>query len=156
MRAVLPLLLFAAFLPQVALASEPTGEWVVASKKAHIRIVDCAGTLWGVVSWQQSAGVDDKNPDPAKRGRPTFGMPVLMDLKASGPNNWNGALYNSNNGKTYTGGITVVAPDRVRVRGCILGFLCGGEDWTRVDEADNDALSSTATAICKAMDKPGS
>src|SRR4051812_24190388 len=123
MRAILPLLFFAAFLPQAALAAEPTGEWVVASKKAHIRIVDCAGTLWGVVAWQERpGGVDDKNPDPAKRGRPILGMPVLMDLNAAGPNRWDGALYNSNNGKTYTGGITVLAPNLVRVRGCVLGF----------------------------------
>src|ERR1044071_8664805 len=100
MRAILPFLVLAVLLSQAALAAEPIGEWVVASKKAHIRIVDCAGTLWGVVSWQQSAGgVDAKNPDPAKRGRPTLGMPVLMDLKANGANNWAGALYNSNNGK---------------------------------------------------------
>src|SRR3954468_5265835 len=129
MRAILPFLFLAALLPQTALAAEPIGEWVVASKKAHIRIVDCAGTLFGVVSWQQTpGGQDDKNPDPAKRSRSTLGMPVLMDLKANGPNSWNGALYNSNNGKTYAGGITVVAPDRVRVRGCVLGFLCGGEE----------------------------
>src|SRR6185436_14198220 len=108
MRATFPLLFFAALLPQAAIAAEPTGEWLVASKAAHIRIVDCEGTLWGVVSWQQRAGgVDDKNPDLSKRGRPTLGMPVLLGLKASGPNRWGGALYNSQNGKTYSGGITL-------------------------------------------------
>ena len=150
MRAGFPFFFIAAFLPQLALAAEPTGEWVVASKKAHIRIVDCAGVLWGVVSWQQNpGGLDAKNPDPAKRRRPTLGMPVLMDLKAKGPNRWDGALYNSNNGKTYTGGITVVAPNLVRVRGCVLGFLCGGEDWTRVEDAGQPDKDSAA--ICKAM-----
>ena len=155
MRVVLFLLFFTAFLPQLALAAEPTGEWLVASKKAHVRIVDCAGVLWGVISWQQNpGGLDDKNPDPSKRSRPTLGMPVLIALKASGPNQWAGALYNSNNGKTYSGGITLLAPNLVRVRGCVLGFLCGGEDWTRVDEADKDANS--VTSICKAMDRPNS
>jgi uncharacterized protein (DUF2147 family) len=155
MRAFLSLLLLVIILPTLALAAEPIGEWMVASKKAHIRIVDCAGTLWGVVSWQQNpGGLDDKNPDPAKRGRPTLGMPVLMDLRANGPNHWDGALYNSNNGKTYTGGITLIAPNLVRVRGCVLGFLCGGEDWTRVDETDNN--SAAVTAICKAVDRPHS
>jgi uncharacterized protein (DUF2147 family) len=135
----------------VTLAAEPTGEWLVASKNAHIRIVDCVGTLWGVVSWQKHAGgVDDKNPDPAKRGRPTFGMPVLLDLKANGPNRWDGALYNSSNGKTYTGGITLLTPNLLRVRGCVFGFLCGGEDWTRVDDAVNDIASGAA--VCKGID----
>ena len=154
MRAGFPLLFLAVLLPQTASAAEPTGEWVVASKNAHIRIIDCAGALWGIVSWQQKpGGVDDKNPDPAKRTRPTLGMPVLMDLRANGPNRWDGALYNSNNGQTYTGGITMVAPNLVRVRGCVLGFLCGGEDWTRVEEV-SQAEKDAGTAICKAMDQP--
>ena len=150
MRAIFPLFFFGALLPQAAIAAGPTGEWLVASKAAHIRIVDCEGTLWGVVSWQQRAGgVDDKNPDLSKRGRPTLGMPVLLGLKPSGPDRWDGALYNSQNGKTYSGGITVIAPDRVRVRGCVLMILCGGETWTRVSQADDDA---SATAICMGLD----
>ena len=149
MRAIVPLLFCAALFPHVAMAAAPAGEWLVASKTAHIRIVDCAGTLWGVVSWQERAGVDDKNPDPAKRGRPTLGMPVLLGLKASGPNSWGGALYNSQNGQTYSGGITMLAPDRVRVRGCVLAIFCGGENWTRVNQANEDALSGTA--ICKGL-----
>jgi uncharacterized protein (DUF2147 family) len=152
MRAIVSLLFFAALLPEVAVAAGPTGEWLVASKAAHIRIVDCAGLLWGVVSWEARAGVDDKNPDPAKRGRPTLGMAVLQALKASEPNRWDGALYNSKNGKTYTGGIVLLAPDRVRVRGCVLGFLCGGEDWTRVDHGDDKATPDTA--ICANLDRP--
>jgi uncharacterized protein (DUF2147 family) len=150
MRGVL-LLLCAALFPQVAMAAEPVGEWLVASKAAHIRIIDCEGLLWGVVSWEARAGVDDKNPDPAKRGRPTLGMAVLQALKASEPNRWDGALYNSKNGKTYTGGILLLAPDRVRVRGCVLGFLCGGEEWTRVDHEDESATSDTA--VCAGLDR---
>ena len=151
MRSIV-LFLCAALIPHVALAAGPTGEWLVASKAAHIRIVDCAGLLWGVVSWEARAGVDDKNPDPAKRGRPTLGMPVLQALKASEPNRWDGVLYNSKNGKTYTGGILLLAPDRVRVRGCVLGFLCGGEEWKRVDQADDGTASDSA--ICANLDRP--
>jgi len=137
----------------MAMAAAPVGEWLVASKAAHIRIVDCAGLLWGVVSWEaRPGGIDDKNPDPAKRGQPTLGMAVLQSLKATEPNRWDGALYNSKNGKTYTGGIMLLTPDRVRVRGCVLGFLCGGEEWTRVEPADDKAASDGA--ICAGMDKP--
>jgi uncharacterized protein (DUF2147 family) len=154
MRAIASLLFSAALFPSVAMAAAPVGEWLVASKTAHIRIVDCEGTLWGVVSWQERAGVDDKNPDPAKRGRPTLGMPVLLGLKASGPDRWGGSLYNSQNGKTYSGGLTLLAPDRVRVRGCVLAILCGGETWTRVSGADNEAASGTA--VCAGLGQPPS
>jgi uncharacterized protein (DUF2147 family) len=154
MRPIVPFLLCTVLFPQAAMAAPPAGEWLVASKAAHIRIVDCEGSLWGVVSWEERAGVDDKNPDPAKRGRPTLGMPVLLGLKASGPNQWGGALYNSKNGKTYSGGITLLAPDRVRVRGCVLGILCGGENWTRLNPEDDGAASDAA--ICTGLDRPPS
>ena len=147
------LFLCAALLPQAAMAASPVGEWLVAGKNAHIRIVDCAGLLWGIVSWEaRPGGVDDKNPDPARRGRPTLGMPVLQALKAGEPNRWDGALYNSKNGKTYTGGIMLLGVDQMRVRGCVLGFLCGGEDWTRVDPVDDKAAPDAT--ICAGMDKP--
>jgi uncharacterized protein (DUF2147 family) len=145
MRAIIPFFVCAALSPQAAMAAAPAGEWLVANKAAHIRIVDCEGTLWGIVSWEEHAGgVDNKNPDPTKRGRPTLGMAVLLDLKANGPNRWGGVLYNSKNGKTYTGGIMLLTPDRMSVRGCVLGILCGGEDWTRVNQSDDKAESDRA------------
>ena len=138
----------ACFLGNPALAAEPWGEWLVKDKTAQIRIVDCAGALWGVISWEADPGVDAKNPDPAKRTLPTLGLPILLGMKASGPNRWEGALYNAENGKTYSGGITVVNAGRLRVRGCVLGFLCGGEDWTRGDSSRPGALSESESALC--------
>ena len=151
MRAIVILVFCLSLFPQLAMAASPIGEWLVASKNAHIRIVDCAGLLWGVVSWEANPGVDSRNPDPAKRGRPTLGMPVLMGMKAGAPNSWDGALYNSQNGKTYTGAITLLAPDRVRVRGCVLAILCGGQNWTRVNQTDEDDASGAA--ICMGLDR---
>jgi len=150
-----PIVLFlcAALFPQMATAAAPVGEWLVASKAAQIRIVDCAGLLWGIVSWEaRPGGIDDKNPDPLKRGRLILGMTVLQALKASGPNRWDGSLYNSKNGKTYTGGIMLLGADEMRVRGCVLGFLCGGENWTRVDPIDDKPASDTV--ICAGLGKP--
>ena len=112
--------------------ADATGEWLVAERTARISIADCGGALWGVVSWEANpGGVDDKNPDPAKRSRPTLAMPVLLGMTASGPNQWAGQIYNSENGKTYSGGLTLINPDVLRVRGCIFFILCGGENWTR-------------------------
>src|SRR5262245_2741184 len=65
-------------------------------------------------------------------------MPVLLGMKATKENRWDGQIYNSENGKTYTGNISLAKPDVLRVEGCLLIF-CGGQDWTRVK-------SSAATA----------
>ena len=115
-----------------AFAADATGEWLVAERTARISIADCGGALWGIVSWEADpGGVDEKNPDPGKRSRPTLAMPVLLGMTASGPNQWAGQIYNSENGKTYSGGLTIITPNVLRVRGCVWGILCGGENWTR-------------------------
>lgn len=116
-----------------ASANEPIGDWMVEDGSAHIRIVNCSGALWGVVSWEKKPGVDADNPDPAKRSRPTLGMPILLDMKPVNATKWGGEVYNAQNGKTYKASITSLSPDSLRIEGCVLGgIFCGGEKWTRV------------------------
>ena len=117
-------------------AASPVGEWMVAKGEAIIRVVDCGGQYWGLVAWEQKAGgVDSQNPDPALRNRSTLGMPILLGMtpRAGAEATWNGHIYNSQDGRTYDGRISLVAPDTLRVEGCVLGFLCGGEDWHRAN-----------------------
>jgi uncharacterized protein (DUF2147 family) len=116
---------------------DPTGEWLVAQRVAQIKIVDCGGRLWGVVSWEaRPGGTDTKNPDPKLRSRPTLGMPVLLDMASTKPNKWEGNIYNSQNGQTYSASISLSDPNTLRVQGCVFGFLCGGESWTRAETHD--------------------
>jgi len=136
-RSVLLGIVAAISLPAGAFAAQVTGEWLVKERTALIRIVDCAGALWGIVSWESDPGTDAKNPDPAKRSRPILGMPILLAMKPDGPNRWAGSIYNSENGKTYSGSISLLDSGVLRIRGCILGFLCGGENWTRAEPAPN-------------------
>jgi uncharacterized protein (DUF2147 family) len=114
--------------------ADPTGVWTVQKGYAKIRIENCGNSLWGAVAWEQKPGIDDKNPDPSKRSRPTLGMPVLLDMKPVEQNKWSGQIYNSEDGQTYSSNISLASPDVLQVRGCVLGFLCGGEDWTRVKD----------------------
>ena len=115
---------------------DPTGEWMVANRRATIRIADCNGHLWGVVASQARASTDFRNPDPSLRARPTLGLPVLLNMTRTKYNLWEGKIYNSEDGHTYSASISVINPDTLRVEGCFLGFLCGGENWTRVEPQD--------------------
>lgn len=132
------LILLAAFAGPASNAQEasqanPTGEWLVAKRVARIKIVNCDNRLWGVVAWETNPGVDSNNPDPAKRTRPTLGMPVLLGMEQAEPNKWKGEIYNAEDGKKYSSSITLLNPDLLKVQGCVLGILCGGENWTRVN-----------------------
>lgn len=123
-------------------APDPTGEWLVAKRIARIKIVDCEGRLWGVVAWEAQPGTDSKNPDPNLRSRPTLGMPILLGMAPSRENKWEGEIYNSEDGHTYSASISLADPNTLRVQGCFLGFLCGGENWTRADTSDTGATGS--------------
>jgi hypothetical protein len=121
----------------------PIGEWLVAKKIARIRIVDCDQKLWGVVSWEMQPGIDSKNPDQNLRTRPTLGMPILIGMAQTKVNQWDGLIYNSQDGHTYSANIKIENPDTLRVQGCFLGILCGGEDWTRVYPVDSPNAATT-------------
>jgi uncharacterized protein (DUF2147 family) len=128
---------FAMFLPTGmvnAQTADPTGDWRVADGVATIRVAECNGDIWGVVVWEKEpGGLDASNPDVSKRSRPTLGMPILIDMKKKpGVDQWEGEVYNAKDGKTYSSTIKPVGPDHLEIQGCVLGFLCGGETWTRV------------------------
>lgn len=90
--------------------------------------------MWGVVAWEKVPGGHDKNnPDVSKQNRPTLGMPILLDMKKKpGFDQWEGEVYNAKDGQTYSSTIKPVGTDQLEIQGCVLGFLCGGETWTRV------------------------
>src|SRR5690349_2582266 len=116
------------------LAADPTGDWKVADGVANIRVAQCNGNMWGAVAWEKVPGGKDKNnPDTAKQSRPTLGMPILIDMKKKpGADAWEGQVYNAKDGQLYSSTIKPVGTDQLEIQGCVLGFLCGGETWTRV------------------------
>ena len=116
------------------MAADPTGDWRVADGVANIRVAQCYGNMWGAVSWEKTpGGRDSNNPDASKQSRPTLGMPILLAMKKKpGVDQWEGQVYNAKDGQSYSSTIKPVGTDQMEIQGCVLGFLCGGETWTRV------------------------
>ena len=135
-----------------ALAADPTGDWRVADGVADIRVAECNGSMWGVVAWEKIPGGRDKNnPDASKQNRPTLGMPILIDMKKkSGAEAWEGQVYNAKDGQLYSSTIKPTGTDQLEIQGCVLGFLCGGETWTRVGPP---IPSSPANSMAKGAPK---
>jgi len=141
-------------------ADAPLGEWLVKDGYAQVRVDNCGGAIWGVISWEaKPGGRDNENPDPALRGRPVLGMPILLDMKEKTVSNWGtkeqrwvGHVYNSENGKMYDANIKLQSPNVMRMEGC-LAFICMGQDWTRV--AGTTAAPQSKGPAPKAQAKAG-
>src|ERR1700729_2458538 len=102
MRWFLSICAAAFFVSSAAYAADPVGEWHVANGYANIRIDDCDGLLYGMISWEKDpGGLDSHNPNPALRSRPTLGILILKAMKTTKPNLWEGEAYNAENGSTY-------------------------------------------------------
>jgi len=138
-----------------ALAADVTGDWRVQDGVANIRVAQCNGSMWGVVAWEKTpGGRDTHNPDAAKQSRPTLGMPILIDMKkkAGVVDTWEGQVYNAKDGQLYSSTIKPAGTDQLEIQGCVLGFLCGGETWTRVAPP---IPSSPANSMAKGAPKSG-
>jgi uncharacterized protein (DUF2147 family) len=139
--------LFLVLVATPALAASPKGDWFVGDKSAIIHIDACGNALCGTVAWKnKQGGVDENNPDPAKRNRPIIGLPILLGMKPANDGRWEGEVYNPENGKTYTSRMWLKSDDMLRIEGCVLGFLCGGQDWTRTKLETPSSASPKRTA----------
>ena len=78
-------------------------------------------------------------------------MPILIDMKKKpGADQWEGQVYNAKDGQIYSSTIKPVGTDQLEIQGCVLGFLCGGETWTRVGPP---IPSSPANSMAKGAPK---
>ena len=102
-----------------SLAAEPYGKWVRPSNGAEVSFFNCGGNLCGKVV--------SKGTSSAKVGTMIVGGAAKV-----GANEWKGNLLNPEDGKTYSGVITLVGADGLNLKGCALGVFCQGETWRRV------------------------
>ncbi len=123
-----------------ALAAEPTGDWLTEGAKATVRVASCGPALCGtIVALKEPkdengrAKTDKNNADASKRNRPMIGVQIVLGMKPSGTaNKWTGQVYNAEDGKTYSGALTLQDANTIKLEGCILGgMICKASTWTR-------------------------
>lgn len=115
-----------------AAAQDTIGTWLSKSGETRVRIAACGAELCGTVIWQQNPGKDVNNPDAARRDRPIVGIRMMFGMKKSGAE-WNGQLYNFQDGKTYTGKMKLSGASAMELGGCVMGgLICRTQTWTRV------------------------
>jgi uncharacterized protein (DUF2147 family) len=114
------LTLFLIALPGVACAFDPYGTWMRPSTGTQVNFYDCGGKLCAKI-----VAVKDE------RRKSKIGTVIITGATKSADNQWKGDLLNADDGKIYTGVVTMQAPNALNLKGCVA-FICQGETWTKV------------------------
>ena len=137
----------------------PEGIWYDKDKSAIIKMHSCSepsSAYCGTIVWLKdpnepdgSPKVDNLNKDPAKKNKPMIGLEIFTKMVAD-DDHWKGKVYNAEDGKTYDVTFTVKTDkepnDVADVRGCLLGFLCRTEQFSRAPDVPGGDPTATADA----------
>ena len=114
-------------------ASKAHGVWQSESGITRVRVSPCGKGLCGTVIWQKNPSKDVYNPDPAKRERPIVGLQLVSNMQPVGPDEWSGAIYNYEDGKTYAGKVKLTGAS-LAIGGCVMGgMVCQTKTWTKIN-----------------------
>jgi uncharacterized protein (DUF2147 family) len=135
-----------------ALAAQPddiVGVWLNEEQDARIELARCGPKYCGTIVWLKeplyaadsdegapgTPKTDRNNPDPALRTAPIVGLRIARDFAYAGDNVWDGGeVYDPDNGKTYSGKMTLVTRRQLDLRGYIGILLIGRTTtWTRAE-----------------------
>ena len=116
-----------------AAAEDAVGTWKDTETGATTQIYSCGcGICVKVVTPSKGREADNNNPDPKLKGRSMAGVTIMTGAVKDGADRWKGQLYNSEDGKTYSGWVIVKSKDEVKLEGCVLaGIICKSRVWRR-------------------------
>ncbi len=120
--------------------SNPAGMWSMANGKVTVKVRPCGPRLCGTIaglkepisSIDGKPKVDRENPDASLRKRPLMGLPILIGMKPAGEGTWKGAIYNPDDGNTYSATLSMDGGS-LKVKGCVAGILCKTNSFVRVN-----------------------
>jgi uncharacterized protein (DUF2147 family) len=114
-------------------AEDALGTWKDTETGGTTQIYSCGGGICiKVVTPSKDREKDNYNSDPALKGRSMAGVVIMTGASKDGADRWKGQLYNSEDGKTYTGYVIVNSKDEVKLEGCVLaGIICKSRIWRR-------------------------
>jgi hypothetical protein len=143
-------------------AEPPIGEWVMPYGPANVRIENCGGALWGVVSGVLEPPRLWVPIDPALRLPSALGIPVMLGMRQkeairSGAKVtlWEGPIHNPKTGKAYEGHISLLTRTIMKVEACEAGgVFCDDQRWERVHEPSTAATTTGAGRSAAAPKSP--
>jgi uncharacterized protein (DUF2147 family) len=115
-------------------ATGPVGRWLTDNGNLEVEIARCGEAFCGtVVKVLANRSMSGDAEMKAVDTRSPLGMVILKDFVPSGDGEWQGEIYNRENGKTYSCKISLSAPDQLTVNPYIVLPLFGKTLlWKRV------------------------
>ncbi|MES1972181.1 MAG: DUF2147 domain-containing protein [Pseudomonadota bacterium] len=114
------------------------GRWRTEKRNGIVELAPCGPAICGKVldGAPLRANPDQRdvrNRDAALRVRRVMGLRVLEGF-TGGPRTWTGGpMYDPDTGDGASSGyLTLLNPDTLQVKGCIVAFLCRTQTWTRI------------------------
>ena len=113
----------------VGSASDIEGVWHNPTNSVAVRMGACGEASCGWVVRASAAA----EADAKKGGDATLiGTALLRNYKPTGKSVWTGTLYVPDMGRTFASTITLVDPQTILVKGCLIGhFVCKTQRWRR-------------------------
>ena len=104
-------------------AQSAVGTWARENGESRVRIAKCGEALCGTVVWL-------KNPAESKS---KVGQRVFFDMMPNGSDAWSGKAFNPEDGKTYSGKMSV-SGNALTTAGCVAGgLICRSVNWSRAN-----------------------
>lgn len=132
---------------------DPSGLWLVEDRRARVRVETCGAgqdRVCAYIVWLRPGGsaprTDAKNPDPKKNRRPILGHQIMLGLKPNGDDQYEGLIYNAEDGRSYDVTVWLERPGDLKVKGCLVGFLCSTQSWTAVSDVAPGQLTAATGA----------
>ncbi|HEY5797527.1 MAG TPA: DUF2147 domain-containing protein [Bosea sp. (in: a-proteobacteria)] len=105
-----------------ALAQDVSGIWQRDTGASRVRFAKCGDAVCGTLAWLKDAN------GPAK-----VGQRIFYDMKPSGDGKWAGSAFNPEDGKTYSGTMSL-SGDALTTSGCVMGgLICRSVKWVRAN-----------------------
>lgn len=113
-----------------AASAAPLGLWQNPAKTIVVRTSMCGTELCGTIV---SASAEAKADAQAAGVANLIGVSLLQSYRETGPGAWQGRVYVPDLGHVFFSRIAEIAPNQLRISGCILGgLLCKSQTWTRL------------------------
>lgn len=127
-----------------AMAFDPWGVWVRAESGTVFDFYNCAGKLCAKIV--SVAKQDERN---------AIGTVILRNAARDAEGVWRGDIFNTEDGKIYSGAVTVDKANVLTLEGCLMRYLCKSEKWDRASDQTRAATPGGKPALPAPSPKPG-